>query len=278
MKRIGGLLLILAMLVSADALAGSRIIATGGATNIEGNAGGGIVPWAVINGYSSSNEWAATAFGSLVGVDDFSLQSSGVSLSYDNRWEWSVARQQFKLDTLGGELKQDIFSVKYHLAGELLYTSMPQFSLGVQYKKHRDFALPKAVGARDDSGVDLYLAASKVYLNAIAGRNVLLNTTLRATKANQTGLLGFGNPDNNRYQLMVEASAVLLLNYNLALGFEFKQKPNELAFANEQHWRDLFLAWFINKQLSVTAGYVDLGNIAGLTNQQGYYLSVEGAW
>lgn len=278
MNRIIPLLSMVAALVSTDILAGSRIVATGGATTIEGSAGGGVVPWAVINGYSSSNEWAATVFGSQVGVDDFTLRSTGVSLSYDNRWEGSIARQQFKLDTLGGELEQDIFSVKYHLAGELLYTSLPQISLGVQYKKLHDFALPQAVGARDDSGVDIYLAASKVFLNAIAGRNVLLNTTLRATKANQTGLLGFGNPDNNRYRLMAEASAAILLNYNLALGAEFKQKPNELQFANEQHWRDLFVAWFINKHLSVTAGYVDLGNIAGLSNQQGYYLSVEGAW
>jgi hypothetical protein len=35
----------------------SKIIATGGATTIEGSAGGGIVPWAVINGYASSDEF-----------------------------------------------------------------------------------------------------------------------------------------------------------------------------------------------------------------------------
>jgi hypothetical protein len=267
-----------AILASSNCLAGSKIIATGGATNIEGSAGGGIVPWAVINGYGSSDEWSATAFGSRVGVDDFTLNSFGASLSFDNRWEWSLARQQFQLDTLGGELRQDIIAVKYHVAGELLYTALPQISLGLQYKKHRDFALPQAVGARNDSGVDVYLAASKVLFDQLAGRNLLLNATVRATKANQTGLLGFGSADNNDYRLLLEASAAVLLNYNLALGAEFKQKPNELAFANEQHWRDVFVAWFINKQLSVTAGYVDLGNIAGFSSQQGYYLSVEGAW
>ena len=65
---------------------------------------------------------------------------------------------------------------------------------------------------------------------------------------------------------------------NLALGVEFKQKPNQLAFANEQHWRDIFAAWFVNKHLSLVAGFADLGSIAGLDQQQGYYLSVEGAW
>ncbi|MBU1310331.1 MAG: DUF3034 family protein [Gammaproteobacteria bacterium] len=272
------LLLTLCFLTSPLCLAGSKIIATGGASNIEGSAGGGIVPWAVINGYGSSGEWAATAFATQVGVDDFTLRVQGASVSYDNNWEWSFARQTFSLDTIGGELRQDVFGVKYHLAGELLYTAMPQLSLGVQYKKHRDFALPQAVGARDNSGVDLYLAASKVLFDQVAGRNLLLNATLRATKANQTGLLGFGNSNNNDYQLVFEGSAALLLNYNLALGVEFKQKPNELAFANEQHWRDIFAAWFVNKHLSLVAGYADLGSIAGLDQQQGYYLSIEGAW
>lgn len=272
------LTLVASLVFSCTCAANSKIIATGGTSSIEGSAGGGIVPWAVTNGYASSDEIALTAFTSRVGVDDFTLRSFGASLSYDNNWEWSVARQKFALDTIGGELGQNIIAVKYHLAGELLYTALPQFSLGVQYKKLHDFTLPQAVGARDDSGLDVYLAASKVLFNQVAGRNLLLNATLRATKANQTGLLGFGSATNNDYHLMFEGSAALLLNYNIAIGAEFKQKPNELAFADEQHWRDVFVAWFVNKHLSVTAGYVDLGSIAGLDNQQGYYLSVEGAW
>lgn len=271
-------IIVYALFACSLCFAGSKIIATGGASNIEGSAGGGIVPWAVINGYASSDEWSATAFATQVGVDDFTLRVQGASISYDNNWEWSFARQTFDLDSIGGQLRQDVFGVKYHLAGELLYTAMPQLSLGVQYKKHRDFALPQAVGARDNSGVDLYLAASKVLFNQLAGRNLLLNATIRATKANQTGLLGFGNATDNEYKLVLEGSAAVLLNYNIALGLEFKQKPNELAFANEQHWRDIFAAWFVNKHLSVVAGYADLGSIAGLAQQQGYYLSVEGAW
>lgn len=272
------LLFICCICSSFNSLAGSKIIATGGASSIEGSAGGGIVPWAVINGYGSSEEWSITAFSSRVGVDDFTLNVLGASASYDNRWEWSVARQRFKLDTIGGELGQDIFGVKYHFSGELLYTELPQISIGLQYKKHRDFALPKAVGARDDRGLDIYLSASKVFFNQFSGRNVLLNGTVRATKANQTGLLGFGSANDNRYRFMFEGSAVLLLNYNVAVGVEFKQKPDQLDFATEQHWRDVFVAWFINKHVSVVAGYVDLAGIAGLGQQQGYYLSVEGAW
>lgn len=270
---LSGLLSLIVTQAQADT---SKIIATGGATTIEGSAGGGIVPWAVINGYASSDQWSLTAMNSAVYVDDFTLHSMGASLSIDNRFELSIAKQTFDLDTLGGKLGQDIVGIKYKLAGEVLYTSMPQISLGLQYKRVDDFALPQAVGARDDWGLDVYLAASKVYFEAIEGRNLVTNLTLRATKANQTGLLGFGTATNNDYTLQAEASIAVLLTDNIALGYEYKQKPDELSFAQEQDWQDIFVAWFVNKHLSVVGAYVDLGSIAGFKQQQGWYLSVEG--
>lgn len=271
------ILAVLLSLISVCAQAEkSKVIATGGATTIEGSAGGGIVPWAVINGYASSDQWSFTAMNTAVYVDDFTLHSIGASLSIDNRFELSIAKQTFDLDTLGGKLGQDIVGVKYKLVGEVLYTSMPQISLGLQYKRVDDFALPQAVGARNDWGVDIYLAASKVYFDAIAGRNLVTNLTLRATKANQTGLLGFGTATNNHYQLQAEASIAVLLTDNIALGYEYKQKPDQLGFAEENDWQDIFIAWFVNKHLSVVGAYVDLGSIAGFEQQQGWYLSVEG--
>ncbi len=265
------------LLVSTHLMAGSKVIATGGATTIEANSGGGIVPWATINGYSSSDEWSVNTVAGRVGVDDFTLDTLGLGVSFNNQWELSFARQKFSLDSIGGELRQDVLGLKYKVAGELLYTAMPQISIGAQLKKNRDFALPSAVGAGDDSGYEVYVAATKVFFDAIAGRNLLLNATMRSTDAHQTGLLGFGGEGVSR-KLMLESSAVLLLNYNLALGAEFKQKPNQLGFADEQHWRDLFAAWFINKNASLVLGYVDLGDIAGLTEQTGFYLSLEGTW
>ncbi|MGI2038246.1 DUF3034 family protein [Shewanella frigidimarina] len=271
------ILAVLLSLISVCAQAEtSKVIATGGATTIEGSAGGGIVPWAVINGYASSDQWSFTAMNTAVYVDDFTLHSIGASLSIDNRFELSIAKQTFDLDTLGGKLGQDIVGVKYKLVGEVLYTAMPQISLGLQYKRVDDFALPQAVGARNDWGVDIYLAASKVYFDAIAGRNLVTNLTLRATKANQIGLLGFGTARNNNYQLQAEASIAVLLTDNIALGYEYKQKPDQLGFAEENDWQDIFMAWFVNKHLSVVGAYVDLGSIAGFEQQQGWYLSVEG--
>ncbi len=266
------------ILTSLPVIAGSKVIGTGGATTFEGSAGGGLVPWAVINGYASSGQWSVTAFRNQVGVDDFSLRTIGAGFSYGNQLEFSITKQTLGLDTIGGDLRQDVVGVKYHLSGELLYTELPQISVGAQWKQHQNFALPQAVGASNDHGVDWYLAASKVWLDAIAGRNLLLNATVRATEANQTGFLGFGNTQQHGYQWMTEVSAALLLTPQLAIGAEFRQKPNQLAFADEENWRDLFAAWFINKNFSMVGGYVDLGSIAGLPNQQGYYLALEATW
>lgn len=271
------ILLICTVAIPSSYAASSKIIATGGASEIEGSAGGGIVPWAVINGYGSSGEWAATAMATRVAVDDFTLNVVGASVSYDNQFELSIAKQTFNLDTLGGELGQDILGIKYKLAGELLYSNIPQISVGLQYKKVDDFGLPSAVGAQDDTGLDIYLASSKVFLDALAGRNLLLNATVRATKANQIGLLGFGSVNSNDYQFMFEGSVAVLLRDDLALGYEYRQKPNQLDFAKEDDWQDIFLAWFVNKHFSVTAAYADLGDIAGFEQQKGWYLSVEGA-
>jgi hypothetical protein len=125
------------------------------------------------------------------------------------------------------------------------------------------------------SGVDLYLSATKLFL----AQGVLVNGTLRATKANQNGLLGFGSADNSRYHLEPEISLAWLLRKNVAIGAEVRFKPDNLAFAGdafrEEAWKDLFIAWAPTKNVSVTAAYVDLGNIVGHEHQTGGYLSLQ---
>ncbi|HEY3056713.1 MAG TPA: DUF3034 family protein, partial [Thermoanaerobaculia bacterium] len=40
----------------------ARLLATGGLTQIEGSAGGGIVPWAVLSGYATEDQNGGTGF------------------------------------------------------------------------------------------------------------------------------------------------------------------------------------------------------------------------
>ncbi len=259
-----------------------RLLATGGASSLEGSAGGGLVPWAVIAGYGTDEQWGAAAFLTRVEVRDYTLTSHGVALGWRNRLEVGVARQQFGLPTLADALalptrrfRQDIVHAKVRLAGDLIYTRMPQLSLGAQHKVQRDFLVPSLVGALDDRGTDLYLSASKLVLGAAGGRHLLLNGTLRRTRTNQTGLLGFGGDAQRGHSFVVETSAAVLLNPRWALGVEYRQKPDNLGFATEDDWKDVFVGWFPNKRVAVVAAYADLGSIATLDDQEGWYVSLQ---
>ncbi|MFY2765176.1 DUF3034 family protein [Arenimonas sp. MALMAid1274] len=273
------------MLMFAPALAAAgegRLLATGGASQVEGAAGGGIVPWAVLAGYGTRDENGGTAFYTRVDTGDYALDAYGAAWTFRNRLELSIARQRFDLGALQDRLslpwdalEQDIFGAKLRLHGDLVYGGWPQLSLGVQRKRLRDGALPLAVGARDDQGTDVYVSASKLFLDAAGGYQLLLNATLRSTRANQAGLLGFGGDRDGGRSLVWEGSAAVMLDPRWAVGVEYRQKPDNLGFAAEDDWRDAFVAWFPNKHVAVVAAWADLGDIAGLRQQRGAYLSLQ---
>ncbi|WP_334178812.1 DUF3034 family protein [Pseudoxanthomonas sp.] len=272
-----------AALCAAPASAGQgRLLATGGATQIEGAAGGGIVPWAVLSGYGTDEQQGGAAFYTRVDTGDYALDAYGASYTIANRLELSFARQSFDLGELQRRLslpwdalEQDIYGAKLRITGELVYSRHPQISVGVQHKRLRDGTLPLAVGARDDRGTDAYVSASKLFLDAAGGYQLLLNATLRSTNANQTGLLGFGGDRRSARAWVWEGSAAVLLDPSLAIGMEYRQKPDNLGFAREDDWRDVFVAWFPNKHVAVVGAWADLGGIATLDDQRGAYLSVQ---
>ncbi|MBU6248221.1 MAG: DUF3034 family protein [Xanthomonadaceae bacterium] len=260
-----------------------RLLATGGVTEVEGSAGGGLVPWAVLAGYGTRDQMGVTAFRTRLDLPDYRLDAWGAAFTWHNRVELSVARDRFDLGTLGraiglpgAALRQDVFGAKLRLAGDLVYGPWPQLTLGVQRKRLLDFTIPRLVGARRDRGTDVYLAASQLLLGAADGYNLLWNLTLRSTAANQFGLLGFGGDRGGR-QLVGEGSLAVLLDPHLAVGTEYRQKPDHLSFAHESHASDLFVAWFPDKHVSLTVAYVSLGPVAGLRDQRGWYLSLQGS-
>lgn len=284
-------LLTLGLLASPVAMAdvGSRIWATGGVTSIEGSAGGGLVPWAMLGSYADDEEWGGTLALSRAEVDDYTLAVAGAGLNWNNRVEVTVARQTLDLDSLvfalkdgfgleQDELNQDIFGLKVRLAGDVLYSPWGQWSAGVQHKRQRDFTVPNAIGARDDSGTDVYVSGSKVFFAAVFGRNLLVNATVRGTRANQGGLLGFGGDLNNGYEVMAEGGVGVFINRQWLLGAEYRQKPDNLSFAREDDWWDVFIAWVPDRRLAVTAAFVNLGDVATLKDQQGVYLSLQGSF
>lgn len=271
------LILTLGVSTHTQANTNSRLIGTGGATTTEGTAGGGLVPWALLAGYGDQDEWGGTAWLTSQTTQDFGLNAFGTAFSWDNRFEFSVSKQIFNIDTIssGQTLEQNIFGIKTRLYGDLIYTRAPQISLGMFYKQNDTFDIPAANGAMDDTGVEVYVAASKLWLDGIFHRSVFFNGTLRATRANQTGLMGFGGDLNNKHDVLAELSAGVFINRHWVIGAEYRQKPDNLSFAREDDWQDFFVGWFPNKRVAVVAAWAGLGSIAGLDNQDSFYLSLQ---
>jgi hypothetical protein len=115
------------------------------------------------------------------------------------------------------------------------------------------------------------VAATKVLLD----QSLVLDATVRLTKANQTGLLGFGGDKNSDYSPEFEGSVGYLLTKQLVVGGEYRTKPDNLGFAKEDDWWDLFAAYALNKHLSITLAYTSLGDIATFKNQNGLYVSLQ---
>ncbi len=276
-----------------------KLRATGGVSTIEGSGGGGLSTWALITGYGTEKQIGANVHYTGVKTRDYSLQTGGVAIGLYDRVEFSYANQQFDTrDVLvaisptlrGYKLKQDVFGVKVKLLGDAIYDQdswMPQVAVGLQYKDNRDdTVIPFLNGALaalkpdiKNRSTDFYIAASKLYLD----KSILVNGAVRFTKGNQYGLLGFGGPDGHRYRPEFEGSIAYLLRRDLAIGAEVRSKRGNLANPalnlTEQAAFDVFIAYFPTKNFSVTAAYVDLGQIVGALTankrQTGGYLSLQ---
>ncbi len=286
----------------------NKLLLTGGVSQVEGAAGGGLTPWAVIGGYGTNNEIGGSAHYTYVDTDDYNLDTYGFTVGLFDRVEFSVAEQRFNVNNLRDKveaafpgaigrnnLKQTIVCVKVRVAGEAVLdadTWMPQIAVGLQYKENddTDFIKSAVVGAKSDHGTDVYLAATKLLLD----KNLLLNGTIRFTKANQFGLLGFGGDKHDSYQPMLELSAAYLLRKDFAIGAEYRMKPDNLRSPlnaalgpnaidlKEDDAFDIFVAYAPTKNISLTAAYVNLGNIATVKpvgadfgNQVGVYVSAQ---
>lgn len=276
------LALTLAPVTVAEPLFGrpGKLPLTGGVSQIEGSAGGGLTPWALIGGLGTGEQHGAAAYTTQIWLDDYQLQSTGVLLGVHDRFELSLARQSLDTREVGAllglgrgfRLEQDVFAAKVRLAGDAVLEQdrwLPQLAVGLQHKRHRQAAVPLAVGATRSNGTDLYLSATKLHLD----QSLLWSGTLRYTEANQLGLLGFGGARGGR-ELVFEGSAAYLLNRRLALGVEYRDKPDLLAVAGEDAAWDVFLAWSPLRHLNLTLAAVDLGNVV-VARQRGVYLSVQ---
>lgn len=272
--------LVAGLVLASVAHSGDRLLATGGAHQVEGTGGGGIVPWALIAGYGTNAQIGGSAFYTRVQTQDFDLDSYGLAVGIFDRVELSFAKQKLDAGSVipGLNLKMDVFGAKVKVFGDAVYdqdTPCPQISVGLLHKRNTDMAIPTAIGARKGSDTDFYVSATKLWLAGFMGRNVLGNVTLRATRANQMGLLGFGGDRKSSLSVQPEIALAVLLTDTLALGAEHRWKPDNLSAFKEEDFSDIFLAWFPHRHVAVTLAWARLGTIAGKPKQDGAYLSLQ---
>ncbi len=297
MRRLTSCLLLPWLLapLAGQAQGQGKLLLTGGVSSIDGAAGGGLSPWALTGSYATQGETGATAYFTRLPTRDYALTGAGALLGFGERAELSIAKQAFSAGGTGAalglpglRLRQTILGAKVRLGGDAVLDTdrwMPQIAIGAEYKRTDAGGLNPtldALGARRH-GVDVYLSATKLFL----GQSTLVNLTLRASRANQNGLLGFGGRASDRYSLLPELSVAYLLNRHWAVGVEYRMKPDKLNPSvlgdalREDDWKDVFIAWAPNKHLSLTAAYVDLGRVVpGLQprRQQGVYGSIQLAY
>jgi hypothetical protein len=292
--------MIAVMLAAGVAQAQSRIgadqgklLLTAGFSDVEGAGGGGLVPFAFITAYGTSDSWGANAHVTHIDVSDFRLDAYGVAIGALDRVELTFTRHD--LDVTGTALEglsisQDIIGAKVRLFGDAVYAQdspLPQVALGAQYKKNRGIehgarignaalVSTKQLGARDDDGMDIYLTATKLYL----AQSLLVNLTVRSTKANQFGLLGFAGDKESDRSLEVEGSLGYVVSRKWAIGAEYRSKPSNLGVDDESDAWDIFVAWAPSKYFSLVGAYLNLGDILGPVtgkhdHQDGLYASLQ---
>lgn len=265
---------------SAQGFSG-KLFATGGVSSVDGAGGGGLAPWALITGYGTENQIGGSAFATIVNLDDYRLTSTGAAIGLYDRVELSFAQHRFDTRAIGAALglgagytfKQDIFGVKVKVIGDAIYDQdrwLPQIAIGVQHKKSGNGNVLTALGIPHDSGTDVYVNATKLFID----QRLLMSAGVRFTKANQIGILGFGGPLNDKIKPEFEGSLAFLLRRNLAVGVEARTKRDNLGFKEGAAY-DAFVAWFPTKNASLTLAYVDLGRIVIPGKQRGLYASLQ---
>jgi hypothetical protein len=81
-----------------------RLLATGGVSQVEGAAGGGLASWALVTGYGTDHGVGANLHYTGVVLPDYNLQSAGIGVGLFDRLELSYAWQGFDTQDVGTAL------------------------------------------------------------------------------------------------------------------------------------------------------------------------------
>lgn len=262
-------------------------------TNVEGSAGGGVVPMALMH-----PQGPLISYTNLT-TQNFGIQSIAIGGTIADRAEVSLGHLMTTVPTIyctagfctDNRITVNTLGLKVKVLD--MSDSAPQVAIGLQHKSSSGSLLDvlQTAGAiSGKSGTDVYAVATKVV--TMGGKGVVLNGVLRATKANQMGILGFGGGTaaggKTSYSVEPEVSVGVFLADNVIFGGEYRAKPNNISAAagglgvKEEGAYTLFMAYIPNKNMTITAAYANLGQVGastaavgGTARQDGMYLQLQ---
>ncbi len=122
------------------------------------------------------------------------------------------------------------------------------------------------LGSDHSSGIEFTAIASKTVKDLLP-RPVILSAGIRNGDAIHTGFFGFAGQRRTTF----EGSIIVLLTDRLVFAAEYRQKSDLLdqfsaggkhLIKAENDWMSLYLAYVINDNTTISAGYANLGNVA----------------
>jgi len=150
---------------------------------------------------------------------------------------------------------------------------MPAVTFGTHFKWNQGLSdinrklggLMDTIGADHSSGVEFTAVASKT-ITGVLPRPIILSAGLRNSDAIHTGFVGFAGERSTTF----EGSIIVFLTDRLVFASEYRQKSDHLnqltaggkhLVRAENDWWDLLLGYVVNDHMTVSGGYLNLGNM-----------------
>lgn len=159
---------------------------------------------------------------------------------------------------------------------------MPAITAGVHYKYNDTISTMDSelggtltsIGIEDNSGFDYTLYGSKML--TFLPRPVLINVGIRSTEAAHIGLLGF----TGERDLVAEGNIVVFVTDRLALGGEYRQKPNSYnqvpgLIGQEDDWWSVVFGYVASNNVTISGGYFNLGQVLNSNESTALALKVK---
>ena len=266
---------------------------------IEGTSGVFITDTAYFANLPAGDEWLGKPCFSFSGVrmGQKNLWSAGVTTTFLKRFEVGYSFMRLGLGDWASDVRRatglstrnsvgmHTFSARAMMIreGDWDLAWMPAVTAGLRYKHNEDIwdidddlvGTCRAIGVRDNDGVEATLTASKMFVGVLP-RPFILSAGARLTDAAQIGLLGF----TRDYHLLFEGNAVFFVTDRLLVAAEYRQKPDDLRRVGglvgaEHDWWVLAAAYIVNDHMTISGGYGHFGNILNHEENASWALQVK---